>query len=78
MIMDEPTNAMDNRSEELIKKRFQIALKDKTVLLVTHKGSLLSLVDRIILIDSGKVLADGPKEQVLKALSDGQLRTGRM
>jgi len=42
--------------------------------LVTHKTSLLSLVDRVLVLDRGKLIADGPKEPVLEALRKGQLR----
>jgi len=77
LILDEPTNAMDNASEEHFKKRIREYAKDKTVVLVTHKMSLLALVDRIIVVDSSSVVADGPKETVLDALKQGRLRIQR-
>ena len=49
-------------------------MKDKTVILTTHRTPLLSLVDRLIVMDRGKIVADGPKEKVLKALQEGQVR----
>ena len=48
----------------------KLDLKDKTLILVTHRPSVLSLVDRLIVMDDGKIIADGPKEEVLKALSN--------
>jgi ATP-binding cassette subfamily C protein LapB len=74
LILDEPSNAMDNATEELFKTRFESWVKDKTMVLVTHRASLLSLVDRVIVMDSGRIIADGPKERVLEALKQGQIK----
>lgn len=74
LILDEPTASMDNASEEQIKTMLKKYTSDKTMLVVTHKMSLLSLVDRIIVMDSGRVVADGPKEAVLDALKQGRLQ----
>lgn len=73
-LLDEPTTAMDHSSEELVLTRLREVLAEKTLLLVTHKTSLLSLVDRVLVLDRGKLIADGPKESVLAALRKGQLR----
>ncbi len=70
MILDEPTNSMDGQTEEVFKRRIKDIVKDKTLILVTHRPSVLSLVDRLIVMDDGKIIADGPKEEVLKALSN--------
>ncbi len=75
LVLDEPTNMMDNRTEELFKNQLIEASKGKTLILVTHKGSLLSLVDRLILMDGGKIIADGPRDLVLKALAEGKLHS---
>ncbi|WP_415892131.1 type I secretion system permease/ATPase [Neptuniibacter sp. PT8_73] len=77
LILDEPTASMDNSSEEQIKTMLKAYAKDKTMLVVTHKMSLLSLVDRIIVMDSGRVVADGPKDAVLDALKQGRLQVQR-
>jgi ATP-binding cassette subfamily C protein LapB len=74
LVLDEPTNAMDNSTEEQFKRRFAETLGDKTLLLVTHKASLLSLVDRIIVLDQSRIVADGPREQILTALKKGQIK----
>lgn len=73
-LMDEPTTGMDNSTELLVKENLSTVLKDSTVILVTHKMSLLSLVDRVIVLDGGRLIADGQKESVLDALKKGQLR----
>ena len=72
--MDEPSNSMDNTTEELFKNRFGAWLGERTLVLVTHRASLLSLVDRIIVMDDGRIIADGPKENVLEALKQGKIR----
>ncbi len=71
LLLDEPTGAMDHSSEELVKKELEKLGRSKTMILVTHRTSLLNLVDRIIVMDSGKVVADGPKQQVIDALRQG-------
>ena len=67
IIMDEPSSAMDSGSEQQLLKDLQTRLKDKTLILITHRGTLLSLVDRVVVFDSGRIVADGPKEKVLQA-----------
>ena len=77
MLMDEPTSSMDNTSEDLIKKALLPLVNNKTLLLVTHRASLLTLVDRLIILDNGKIIADGPKESVMNALKKGQIHAQR-
>ncbi len=74
LLLDEPTNSLDNRSEEIFKARLSKHLGMRhTLLLVTHRASMLSLVDRLIVVDSGRIVADGEKKQVLAALSGGKI-----
>ncbi len=73
LLLDEPTGAMDHTSEEMVKKELETLGRDKTMILVTHRTSLLNLVDRIIVMDAGKVVADGPKQQVVEALRQGRI-----
>ena len=67
MILDEPTNSMDKQTENAFIKRMKNLITDQTVIMITHKMSILPLVDRVIVIDNGKIIADGPKEVVLKS-----------
>ncbi|SBW09133.1 Toxin secretion ATP-binding protein (fragment) [uncultured delta proteobacterium] len=76
LIMDEPTSNMDNNSELMFKRRLGTVMGDKTVLLITHRLSLLDLVDRLMVMDSGRVIADGPKNAVLSALRGEHAKTG--
>ena len=64
LILDEPTNSMDRQSEQAFIKKLSEIIKDQTLILITHKTSILELVDRVIVLDNGKVIADGPKEQI--------------
>ncbi len=75
VLLDEPSSAMDHQSEEALKNRLRKFTAGKTLLLVTHRNSLLDLVDRLIVIDNGQIMADGPKDQVVQALQSG--RVGR-
>lgn len=77
LVLDEPTNAMDNSSEERFKTRLSETIQDKTMILVTHRASLLSLVDRVMVMDQGKLVADGPREQILAALKSGHIRVSK-
>ena len=73
LVLDEPTSNMDNRTEGLLKQNLSRIVKAKTLILITHRASLLELVDRLIVIDNGTVVADGPKASVLEALKSGQI-----
>lgn len=73
LLMDEPTGSMDHTSEEEFKRNLLQYAAHKTLLVITHRTSLLELVNRIIVIDNGKIVADGPKEQVVEALRQGRI-----
>nr|WP_220128034.1 type I secretion system permease/ATPase [Halomonas kenyensis] len=73
LLLDEPTSSMDHASEEAFKANLKQYGQGKTLIVVTHRTSLLSLVDRIIVIDAGKVVADGPRDKVVEALRKGQI-----
>lgn len=75
LIMDEPSSNMDNSSELALKQRLAATMGNKTLLLVTHRLSMLDLVDRLVVMDAGRIVADGPKNAVLNALRNEQLRT---
>lgn len=73
LLLDEPTGALDHSSEEALKQRLEKYSVGKTMLIITHRTSLLSLADRIIVIDSGKIVADGAKDAVMEALRQGRI-----
>ncbi len=75
LLLDEPTSAMDFTSEQQFKERLRQMAAHKTVLIVTHRNSLLDLATRVIVVDEGHIVADGPRDQVIQALQSG--RVGR-
>ncbi len=75
LLLDEPTASMDHASEEAVKLQLHGCAAGKTMMVITHRTSLLDLVDRIIVVDAGRIVADGPKAQVVEALRQG--RVGR-
>lgn len=74
LLLDEPTSAMDNRSEMHIKQQLAQLKKTETLVLITHKTSMLDVVDRIIVLEKGSVIADGPKAEVLYNLRQGKVK----
>lgn len=78
LVLDEPTNSMDELSEKAFKERLEYILKGKTVIIITHKSSILSLVDRLIVMDDGKIIADGPKEKIISAFGTNPKSTRKI
>lgn len=76
LLLDEPTSAMDFSTEDALKARLTEYTRGKTLLLVTHRTSLMDLLDRLIVIDRGVVVADGPKAKVIEALRTGKVGKG--
>ena len=68
-VLDEPTSAMDAQTETALLQRLQKELEGRTLVLITHKVPLLALVKRIMVVERGRIVADGPRDQVLKQLS---------
>jgi len=68
LLLDEPTSAMDSATEAALIARLAPALADRTLLLVTHRAPLLALVDRILVLEAGRLALDGPRDAVLARL----------
>ncbi len=73
VLLDEPTSAMDHSTEEAVKNRLTQAAVGKTLVLITHRSTLFDMASRIIVVDSGRIVADGPKDQVIDALRTGKI-----
>ena len=73
LLLDEPTSAMDYPSEAQFKERIAKYALHKTMIIVTHRPSLMDLATRIIVLDKGVIVADGPKDKVMAALQSGQI-----
>ena len=76
LLLDEPTASLDARSEKQFVESILATVTDRTMILITHKMHLLALVDRIIVLEKGKVVADGAKDQVLQQLKQGKIKQG--
>lgn len=67
LLLDEPTSATDMHSEAALIQRLATETAGRTVIIVTHRTALLDLVDRVIVVDQGRIVADGPKSQMIKS-----------
>lgn len=67
VLLDEPTASMDEQLEEYVIRQMHSWLSGRTLVLVTHRPALLKLVDRIVVLDNGRVVADGPRDHILQA-----------
>jgi ATP-binding cassette subfamily C protein LapB len=75
LFLDEPTAHFDVRSEaEFLERLKALAARDMTIIVSTHRLSLLSLVDRILMFDGGRLIADGPRDRVLEQLRGGSVK----
>jgi ATP-binding cassette, subfamily C, bacterial LapB len=68
LLLDEPSSMMDPATEQKLITRLR-SLADTTIVLVTHRMAMLSLIDRLIVLDHGRIVADGPRDEVLRALT---------
>ena len=68
LLLDEPTSQLDSRTEAAFIEHLKGIVADRTLLVVTHRPALLSLVDRLVVMDRGAIAADGPKQEVLRKL----------
>ncbi len=74
VLLDEPTSAMDMGFEKTLLERLRAELQGRTVVICTHRPGPLALAQRLLVLDAGRVVADGPTEQVLQALAQGQVQ----
>lgn len=77
VLLDEPTSAMDHSGEETVKRNIAEATADKTLIVISHRNAMLELAERLIVIDSGQIVADGNKEDVTAALRAGKVGKAR-
>lgn len=70
LVFDEPTTGMDSALEIRVKNSIKTFIKDKTFIMITHRTSLLPLVSRLILLDQGRIIADGARDDIIKKLSN--------
>jgi ATP-binding cassette subfamily C protein LapB len=65
---------MDFSTEEALKQKLRTFGEHRTMILVTHRNSMMDLIDRLIVIEDGRIVADGPRQQVVEALKSGKVR----
>ena len=73
LLMDEPTSAMDYSTETTVAANIAKFCAGRTLLIATHRSTLLTMCDRIIVMDAGRIVADGPRESVMSALASGKI-----
>lgn len=79
LLLDEPSSALDAQAEAALIARLEKATRGKTLLIVTHRMSMVRLVDRIIVLDKGRILVDGPRDTVMRAMASArELKTQRV
>ncbi|AXQ31560.1 type I secretion system permease/ATPase [Solimonas sp. K1W22B-7] len=71
LVLDEPSSAMDDNTERAFVEALEQHLQGRTLVLMTHKPSLLRLVDRLVVLERGKLLLSGPRDAVLEQLRGG-------
>lgn len=71
LILDEPTSNMDTDSELRLQNRLKTIIQGRTLILITHRLSMLRIIDRLIVMEHGKIKLDGPRDQVLQYLRNG-------
>ena len=76
VLLDEPTTGLDQATERMSLNALAQWAKDKTMVVVTHRPQVLQIVNRIIVMDNGKVVMDGPRDLVLQKLMQNEERTG--
>ena len=78
LLLDEPTSAMDLQTEDQFIHRLQAIIGRRTLVVVTHRPSVLKLLERVIVVDQGRVVADGPRAEVLAWLGGGKAPVTRV
>lgn len=73
LIMDEPTSSMDSRNESMLKNNLKNIIQGRTTIIITHRLSMLEMVDRIIVLSKETIVADGTKQRIMEALQNGHL-----
>ncbi len=76
-VCDEPTSAMDSQAEESFTTFMEEQTRGKTFILITHKQSMMRMVDRLILLHQGKIMMDAPRDDVLSALQSATIKAGK-
>lgn len=74
VLLDEPTSDMDSRTERQVVEHLKHWLGRRTLVVVTHRPAMIDLLDRLIVLEDGRKLLDGPKASVIAALAEMEKR----
>jgi ATP-binding cassette subfamily C protein LapB len=77
LVLDEPTASMDPTSEMRLRDKLKVLSQGRTTILITHKGAMLDLVDKLILMDKGQILAFGPRDEIIRRLQSREFTAPR-
>ncbi|MDP9992628.1 ATP-binding cassette subfamily C protein LapB [Variovorax boronicumulans] len=77
LLLDEPTASLDEATEAAIAERLKQWIGRRTVVIATHRYPMLSLVDRIVVLDGGRIVRDGAKEEILREMREGAAAMAR-
>ncbi|WP_373766547.1 type I secretion system permease/ATPase [Glaesserella sp.] len=78
VLLDEPTTGLDNATEQQALTAIADWAKEKTLVVVTHRPQVLQIVDRIVVVDNGNIVMDGPKDEILKRLAQNGKKKEQM
>ena len=69
LLLDEPSSNLDAQAEAQLIARLRAVTEGRTLILVTHRLSMLTLVDRVIVVDQGRIVVDGLRDEVLRSMT---------
>jgi len=72
LLLDEPSSALDAQSEAQLIGKLESVMRGKTLLIVTHRTQMLRLVDRVIVLDRGRVVLDGKRDEIVRAMTNAR------
>jgi len=72
LVLDEPTTGMDVGLEKEMVEHLKPMVKDKTLIVITHRFAALELVDRVLVVNNGRIVADGARDEILRQLQGKQ------
>ena len=72
LLLDEPTTSMDAQAEKLVVQTLARVTQNMTCIIATHRGALLEIVDRVVILDQGRIVADGPTKDMLERIQAEQ------
>ncbi|MBF0195627.1 MAG: type I secretion system permease/ATPase [Magnetococcales bacterium] len=76
ILLDEPTSSLDLATEQALVRRLQEKISNQTIMIITQRAPILSLIDRLLVMEHGQLVADGPRDLILDELRGGRIGQG--